>query len=232
MEFLWLWAFSLKTPISILCAVALAGCFINFLSARSSGRGENNLFWTLNAGIVIAVIWGLIYALPAPNYNVRTVVKEVPVAGRVVTKVITQRYTQDSRFDYCMENRDKNNNDNIDYCTTYSKLYMQPRIEIRNVVKEVPVYKGERVVMYTRDARVRYCNEKTSMNLDECTAWAFKMEAGPQVQVRTVHDSYQQIFDKCNATGTIPGSDPNGTQVRNERIKTCGELALRASSSH
>jgi hypothetical protein len=234
MEFLWLWAFSLKTPIGILCGLALAGCFLSFFAARSSGRGEANLTWTLNIGIIIALVWCAIYALPAPNYNVRTIVHETPVPGRVrvITRTITQRYTQDSRFDKCIENKTSPySTTELNECMDFAKAYMEPRIITNTVVKKVPVYSGVQVktVMYTRDARVRWCEEQTTHNLDECTAWAFKMESGPQIQVKTVHDSYQQLFDKCNSEGTIPMNDPNGSAIRNERLKICGDLALKAS---
>jgi hypothetical protein len=242
MELLWIWLYGLKTPISVLCGVGILFTFIGFLSARSSGRGEASIVTTSYISLGLALFWAIVYAIPSPSYNkeivyrdrvvVKPVVKRYIAQKQVLTRTITVKDTQDARFNYCVDQYDGSKSISImNQCMEFSKEYMQPRVVVQRV--NIPVYSGVRTIIapYTRDARVRWCYDKIS-DVDKCTAFAFKMEAGPQIQVRYVHDSYQDIFDKCNSTGTIPSSDANGTAIRNDRIKTCGELALRASHDH
>jgi hypothetical protein len=244
MEFLWVWLFGLKTPISILCGVVILGCFINFLSARASGRGSGSLLTSLHIAIGVAVSWALIYSIPSPDYNVRVVYRDRPVDRPVIRKIVritgkevltqTVRYTQDSRFDYCMDHNSDGNSteDRLNFCKDWSKQYMEPRVVVQKV--GVPVYSGIKTVtmMYSRDARVRWCNTNTNYTLDQCLTFAMKMESPPQVMVKYVHDSYQDIFQKCNDEGQIDVKDPNHIQLRNDRIKICGDLALQASHDH
>lgn len=237
--FLWIWAYSLKTPISVLCAISIIACFLSWLSAKSQ-RGEQNLT-TLHIGIVIALFWSGIYALPAPNYNIQTVVKEIPkpypvvkkyvAQKQVLVRTITVRYTQDALFSQCINSR-RDIDSERDYCTDWSKRYMQPRV-VEKITK-VPVYSGVQVktVMYTRDARVRWCQANVNISLDDCTTWAKKMEAPAQIEVRMIHDPYLKLFQECNNIGAISPNDggkDRGAETRNERIKICTDMALRGS---
>jgi hypothetical protein len=240
MTLLWVWLYGLKFPLGIICAVGIIACFLNFFSARASGKGEANLATTVHIGLGIALFWVAIYAIPAPDYTKQIVyrnrVVEKPVVKRyiaqkqVLTRTIRVRDTQDARFHMCLDQKSTPyTQDELNSCMNFSKEYDQPRVVVQKV--NVPYYAGIKTVMYTRDARVRWCMDKVG-DLKQCLDFAMKMEAGPQVQVKYVHDSYQEIFDKCNSTGTIPASDPNGTAIRNDRIKTCGQLALQASHDH
>lgn len=243
MTFLWLWLYSLKTPITVLCGLAIAGCFVNFLSARSSGRGGASLWGTLHIAIGLGLFWTAVYAIPSPTYDIKTVVKEVPKPYPVVKKYIAQKLVltrtvtvsnnQDTQFNWCMnQSMDKGSADKMNFCSDWSKRYMTPRVITRNIIKEVPTGVKVEYRPYTRDARVRWCHDTAGQDLDTCVKFAFRMEAGPQVQVRYVHDSYQDLFNRCNDEGKISVSDPNHIQLRNDRIRTCGELALRASHDH
>lgn len=209
MEFLWLWAFSLKTPVSIICGVAIFVCLLSWLSAKSQ-RGEQNMTM-VNIAISIAVFWSFIYAIPAPHYNVQTVIKDVPkpypvvrtiryvAQKQVLTRTITQQSTLDSKYDYCMDNlvRGATSIDDANNCRDWAKKYEEPRVVVKEV--KVPVPSG--------------------------------------IQVKIEHDTYAALFKQCNDTGSIQDNDKangggNGAQLRNERIQECTEYALKGSHDH
>lgn len=206
--FIWLWAYSLKTPISIICALSLAGCFLSWLSAKSQ-RGEVNMT-AFNIGAGIAIFWAFIYAIPSPTYDVRTVIKEVPKPYPVVrtiryvaqkqtlTRTITQQYGEDHMFQYCIDNsREATDIDLMNKCKTFARQYVEPRIVTKEV--KVPVPSG--------------------------------------IQIKLQHDPYADLFKQCNEIGAINDNDKangggTGAQLRNERIQECTEYALKGSKDH
>jgi hypothetical protein len=198
----------------------------------------------INIGIVIAVFWALVYSLPSPQYDIKTTIKEVlkpyPVVRtfryvaqkQVLTKTV--RYTEDSRFNFCIHQKTTPySKDEMNECMNFAKAYMQPRTVIQQV--RIPIYSGVQIktVMWTRDARVRWCAENVSgMSLEDCTSWAKTMEGPAQIQVKIQHDPYLTLFKECNNIGTIVDNDGGtgqGAIVRNDRLKICEDVALRGS---
>jgi hypothetical protein len=213
---------------------------MNFFSAKSSGRGEANFMTSATITAGIALIWAGVWAIPSPTlqriktvekvvYKDRPIVKTVNYVAKVRTFTKTVRYSQDGLFDKCMEkvNSNDGSQNNLTYCLDFSKKYQEPRVVVKNVPYRV--YGGYKLVYPSRDNRVGWCVDKGQGSVKDCTDWAIRMELPQQVQVKVVHDPYQQLFDKCNTTGSIPSSDPNGTAIRNERLKICADAALRAS---
>lgn len=185
MEYVLVWIYGLKFPITILCVVGIVGCFLSFLSSRAQGRGGDNFGVVLSIGIGLSIVWALIYAMPPVDYNK---VEKVVYKTKVVEKPVVKKV--------------------ISYTKTITK-FKHPK----------------------RDERVEYCREhySNSMGLNSCTDWAIRMELPQQVQVKKiiVKPKFQEVFEKCN-NFAIPDV-PNGAQIRNERIKRCGAIALAAS---
>jgi hypothetical protein len=111
---------------------------------------------------------------------------------------------------------------------TGQRVSRQPRI----IVKQVPVnvYSGIKTVMFTRDARIRWCVERVTNDLDFCIKKAIDMEVPPQIRVKVVHDPYAKLFEQCNNIGSLEGiPDAQAAQLRNDRLRICTDMALRGS---
>lgn len=234
MTFLWVWAYALKFPLSVICGLATVICLFTFaagLKATNSrnGDGHGQMLLGLNFSIFFAILWAAVYALPSPTYNVvyKDRIVEKPVVKRVISQILTRTITKyptlDEHIAWCKNNYNKT----LEDCTDWARNLEQPHI----VVKQVPVrvFAGQKIVpVYpTRDQRVNWCvnNPNLRLDVDQCTDWAVKMEQ-PKVVIQ--HDKYMDIYKWCNETYSLDGVQ-NAGEVRNQRLQICADVALKGS---
>lgn len=248
MDFFWLFVYNLKYPVTIGAGIGLFLCVVMFLQGLAANNrspsksGDPRVAWSVISGIIFALIWMFIYAMPAPDYNVRyvekptvkVITKSVPIKIYSGIKVVEP--TWDQRFKFCKS--DPSMGFDIDRCTQYANMAKQPRI----VERKVPVYLKENL-----QKLVEWCqDQRNNMTLDDCVDYGKKiLDYHPRIVIRNLirevpvfkgekviiqHDAYFDLWKKCNDAYSLERAPANQFgELRNQRMAICKDIALAGS---
>jgi hypothetical protein len=245
-EFLWLFAYNLKFPVTIAAGVGLLLSTVMFLQGlaannRSAAKsGDPRVAWGVFSGLVFGLLWMGIYAVPSPTYNVKYVDRPVTIEKKVLVKVYAGTRvvepTWDQRLKYCIDTIGSN----LDRCEKFANDSKKPLV-VKKVVRTITNY-----VDTPFEQNVKWCNDKTQKTLDDCTIWAKDMmNAHPKVVTKTItkevpvfkgeriivkKDTFYELFKKCGDEYSLDRAPPaQFGALRNERMKICKDVALAGS---
>lgn len=246
MEFFWVFAYNLKYPVTIGVSIGLLLCVIMFMQGLAANNrspsksGDPRVAWSVMSGMLLGVLWAFVYAVPAPDYNVKYVNKPVTVEKTKIVKVFAGTRvvepTWDQRFKYCKGEL----GETIDRCEQFANMAKAPRV-VKNVIRTVT-----KTVPTTLEQNIQWCRNETDKTLDDCVTYAktvvnFKPRVinhttikhvpiykGEKIVIRK--DSYFDLWSKCNEAYSLERA-PNDQfgALRNARMAICKEVAIAGS---
>jgi hypothetical protein len=209
LEFLWVWVFNMREPITYLGTLGILICIgvmINGAVVRGNtdphSTPNEDARWRQIAAVqgtgILALLMVLLLSIPNPQYNVRTVIQRVPVrvevprvqwrgGTRVITRTVPSRYQ--ALYTECMRGQD------VPSVSSTSETHTDYRLISRQ------------------------CHYQSLAG------------AGIRPERAVVRSSYMEIFQWCNENYSLNGLPENRKAlVRNERLRICAQAALQGST--
>lgn len=222
MEWFQVWLYNMTGPFFWVCIAALVLCAIvmghgAWVRAKYAFASSENIDarWRQHAAVqgaaIIALLMIIFSAIPAPDYNVRTVERRVPVrvevpgpvrwrnGERVVTRVVHSPYRE--LFEQCMDNTVHRHGDSI------TGLQISQHCHIAALRAS-----GMRPFIVYRDRPVVRTVER-------------------RVPVLRTNRDYFELFQWCNEAYTLNAVEAaRAGELRNQRLEICHRAAIEATN--